>query len=749
VPIPIVAASSVPVAQHESNPVFDTTFPAALRSAKIEASANGTAYVVVDKRLHAIDLATGTERWVGTDEMYGGRIAAGDRLVFAATPDGMASRFAGYDVATGRRVVTLPDAYEGSIIDGVLYAHGRQSLTAYDASDGRRFWRTLGAGGGGGEPPVLIGTMLLQDFTDSGATLVNSIYAFDVRDGHVRWIKSNGPHPIGYGDGIVYVNTTWCGSMISCFHSLDVDAIDLATGTSRSHFSYVLDDVTDTSPQGGMTAAVDPHVGGGYVYFGLHGRWYRYDAGRDPAQGHGVRLEGVTPRAWFDDGAMLATRGDELDVARSYSDRVELHRVAAGALRSAIVVRADGTRYAVAGEQLVAIEPSGAGARIVGRVPCAQVVDLIAWGSRVAARCAADRRGIERVLGFDDPQTAVAATPAPRAHPIAAPPGAFVLSVHRFPNVLPERSSAEDIAVAPDGSLALVLDRGPFEPSDAIARVTPSGVATIIPLPVSPNRNERVEPRAIAVDRGNAIWFDDRNAATLSWYALHGMVTYQIGEVRAPEPDGAPPNRRRLITSRPIRLAIGPDGEAWYARTRPTPQVGRPGDKGPHFDVPPEIGTVDQLRRGDDGTLWFLNRTQFGRISATGTFTHAPLPAAVVGPAVFEPELRAGPGKTVWLTNGHTMVQTDGTAVLRTVSLPNATTYVYDLVTACDGSLYVAETVPQIAHVLPDGHIDEYPVDGFLQTRKLARGADCRIWLSGSGDGRPELATIELVPRKP
>jgi hypothetical protein len=95
------------------------------------------------------------------------------------------------------------------------------------------------------------------------------------------------------------------------------------------------------------------------------------------------------------------------------------------------------------------------------------------------------------------------------------------------------------------------------------------------------------------------------------------------------------------------------------------------------------------------------------------------------------------------------MVQTDGTAVLRTVSLPNATTYVYDLVTACDGSLYVAETVPQIAHVLADGHIDEYPVEGFFETRKLARGTDCRIWLSGSGDGRPELATIELVPRRP
>jgi hypothetical protein len=201
------------------------------------------------------------------------------------------------------------------------------------------------------------------------------------------------------------------------------------------------------------------------------------------------------------------------------------------------------------------------------------------------------------------------------------------------------------------------------------------------------------------------------------------------------------------MSSGGIRLAIGPDGEAWFARTRPTPQVGRVRG-GPRYDIPPEIGTVDQLRRGGDGTLWFLNRTMFGRITASGTFTHAPLPAALAVHPVFTTELRAGPADTVWLTNGSAIVQTNGTSVLRTVSLPNATTYVYDLVTACDGSLYVAETVPQIAHVLPNGHIDEYPVEGFYETRKLARGADCRIWLSGFGDGRPELATFELAPTR-
>ena len=744
-PVRIVLGSPLPRAQRSTRVVFDTTFPAALRNAKIEASANGVAYVVVSQRLHAVDLATGTERWTSTDDVGAQTVAAGDRLVFAGRRTATGSELAGFDVATGRRALQLPE-YSGFVVDGILYAHGRQSLTAYDASNGRRIWRTLGAGGGIGQPPVLVGTTLLQDFTDSGATMVNSIYAFDVRDGHVRWTKSNGPHPIGYGDGIIYVDTTWCGSMQSCFHSLDVDAVDLATGKSRTHVSYVLDDVTDTTPNGGMIAAVDPHVAGGYVYFGLHGRWYRYVADRDAAQDHGVRLEGIAPRAWFDGGAMLVTRGDELDVATSYADRVELHAVAAGGLRSDVVVRADGTRYVVAGEELVAIEPSANGARTIGRVPCAGVTDLIAWGSRVAVRCATDRRGVERVLGFEDPLAVAVATPAPRARPVAPPAGAFVANVHRFANALPERGDVADIAVAPDGSLALVLDRSIFEASDAIARVTPSGAVTLVPLPVNANRNERVEPSTVAVDRNGTIWFDDRRDATLTALDLSGaFTTYRIGEPRPPETgDNRPP---RISAAIGIRLAIGPDGEAWFARTRPTPQVGRVRG-GARYDIPPEIGTVDQLARGGDGSLWYRNRAQFGRITASGAFTHAPLPAelAMRGAGAVATELKAGPGKTMWLTNGSTIVQTDGTSVLRTIALPNATTSAYDLVTACDGSLYVAETVPQIAHVLPNGHIDEYPADGFFSTRHLARGVDCRIWLSGFGNGRPEIATFALVP---
>ena len=90
--------------------MFDTTFPAPLLDAKIEASANGVAFVVHDRRLHAVDLATGTTRFVSTGEVTPGSVAASDRLVFAGSAVGEAgSEIAGYDAVSGRRVRDHPE----------------------------------------------------------------------------------------------------------------------------------------------------------------------------------------------------------------------------------------------------------------------------------------------------------------------------------------------------------------------------------------------------------------------------------------------------------------------------------------------------------------------------------------------------------------------------------------------------------------------------------------------------------------
>ena len=162
---------------------------------------------------------------------------------------------------------------------------------------------------------------------------------------------------------------------------------------------------------------------------------------------------------------------------------------------------------------LVAIPPSADRVRFVGSVPCAAVVDLLLWRSRVAVRCAAER-GTQRVLGFDDPQSGAAPAAAANAQPAAPPPSASIPKLHRLEDALPVHTDSHGIAAGPNGSLAVALNR-PFGPSDAIARVAPSGAVTVVPLPVSAERYERVAPYAVAVDRSGAIWFDDAHHATL------------------------------------------------------------------------------------------------------------------------------------------------------------------------------------------------------------------------------------------
>jgi hypothetical protein len=71
-----------------------------------------------------------------------------------------------------------------------------------------------------------------------------------------------------------------------------------------------------------------------------------------------------------------------------------------GPLRSPIVARRHETHYVAAGDSLIAIDPRGDRIRRLGRVPCSTVQDLLVWRARVAARCAADANGMQRIAVF-------------------------------------------------------------------------------------------------------------------------------------------------------------------------------------------------------------------------------------------------------------------------------------------------------------------------------------------------------------
>ena len=157
--------------------------------AKLIASAVGVAYYFTGTDqvgvVHALDLAIGAERWqagglLGYDaaassallfaqraQVHGGRAQADFELVTVAL-----------DGRTGRVVATLPYVGGGHVLDGYYYAYRYSGQTtafvAFDGTSGREMWESVGAGGIGG-PPVLVGTTLLQSFSESGAITINAI----------------------------------------------------------------------------------------------------------------------------------------------------------------------------------------------------------------------------------------------------------------------------------------------------------------------------------------------------------------------------------------------------------------------------------------------------------------------------------------------------------------------------------------------------------------------------------------------
>ncbi|MDP9024939.1 MAG: PQQ-binding-like beta-propeller repeat protein, partial [Candidatus Eremiobacteraeota bacterium] len=168
--------------------------------AKLVVSAGGVAYYFTGTEqegvVHALDLATGGERWQAGG-LRGYDAAASSALLFAGRvqADGDGGTVA-LDARNGRVVATLPYVGGGHVLDGYYYAYRYRgqstAFVAFDGTSGREMWESLGVGGIGG-PPVLVGTTLLQSFSESGAILINAMHGFDVVTGRERWAHGYGP----------------------------------------------------------------------------------------------------------------------------------------------------------------------------------------------------------------------------------------------------------------------------------------------------------------------------------------------------------------------------------------------------------------------------------------------------------------------------------------------------------------------------------------------------------------------------
>jgi len=542
------------------------------------------------------------------------------------------------------------------------------------------------------------------------------------------------------------------------YFPLAVTTLDATTGMPLREYGYKPDKARNWPRQPNTPyGATGSHVASGFVYLRVAGTWYRYDADRPPAEAHPVRLDGVDDiAAWFDGGAMLVSSRGDTAIAHSAGERVTLDRVGAGVPRSRVGVRADGRRYVVAGDALYAFDARGEHAQRLGAVACASLDDLMLWDAHVAVVCAAGSGGARRELLFDDlPVRAVAVAP----HPEPTAPPAFALRVVQYP-VPPAGSTPIDrqwwpsaIAAGPGGTLAIALTPGGgIDRHSGIGRVDAQGHVAVSMLTGDP----APWPRDVAVDAHGTVWFNDERAANVLSIdrggATHAVLIGEPTLVPAPVPTqtaGAlrPQRIGRFLGA--IRLAIGPDGEAWFARSHPTRTIGRV-DGTIHVDVPEDVGDVLALRGARDG-LWFATANALGFVTRTGALLRVPLPDGFLPPRGYPPpRLAVAPDGTVWVGGEKAVAHADRHGVLRTVRLPNASSRLSALTVGCDGTLYAADALgTQIARITPDGALDEYPT-GLFSIDALTTATDCRTWFVG-GPNAPtqQVGTFTFTARPP
>ena len=758
-PLPIVRGTALDVAPPNAAPRA-LALPALPDGAKLTASAGGVAYYFTGTReeevVHALDLATGAERWqAGGLGAYGA--AASSALLFArrAQPDGNGGTVA-LDALSGHVVATLPYVNGGHVLDGYYYAYrySRQgsAFVAFDGTSGREIWESLGTGSIGG-PPTLIGTTLLQSFSESGAITINAMHGLDVVTGRERWARGYGPAPLGVAGNLIYLDSTWFPVQLDSYFPLAVTTVDVTTGTALHEYGYKPDPARNwprkpNAPFG----ATGSHVAGGFVYLQVAGAWYRYDADRPPADAHPVRLDGVDDiTAWFDSGAMLVSSRGETAIARSAGERLVLHRVGGGVPRSRVGVRADGRRYVVAGDALYAFDPRGEHAQRLGAVACGSLDDLVLWDAHVAVVCAAGSGGARRELLFDDVPVHTLAV-APHPEPTAVP--AFALRVVEYsvppagPTPIDRQWWPSAIAPGPGGTLAIALTPGGgIDRHSAIGRVDAQGHVAVSMVTGDP----APRPGDVAVDAHGTMWFNDARAANVLSIDRGGAThSVLIGVPPPAEPPGAAPrDPRKARLGRfflPIRLAIGPDGEAWFARSHPTRTIGRV-DGTVHVDVPDDIGDVLALRGARDG-LWFATANALGFVTPSGTLTRVALPEGFLARVYPAPRLAVAPDGTVWVGSMQAVAHADRHGVLRTVRLPNASARLSALTVGCDGTLYAADMLgTQLARIMPDGTLEEYAT-GLYSIDGLATATDCRIWfVGGSNAPTQQVGTFAFTAR--
>ncbi|HZT12654.1 MAG TPA: hypothetical protein VFA29_07615, partial [Candidatus Baltobacteraceae bacterium] len=210
----------------------------------------------------------------------------------------------------------------------------------------------------------------------------------------------------------------------------------------------------------------------------------------------------------------------------------------------------------------------------------------------------------------------------------------------------------------------------------------------------------------------------------------HGVVWAQS---TGGDAAGFMPNGTRLQKSlgspnafgQSIQLAIGSDGEAWYARARPIAQIGRV-DGSRVVGLPSGLGEPEAFAAASDGSMWEVTSHGAMRIGAHSGVRRIAVPAVPHNIGLPYPLLVAGTDGTMLYSNGRGVYWLRNSGIVNRYLLPDATTWITAMAFGCDGALYIAENDRQLTNVPLPGAPQRYPIDA--QYFGLAPARNCGMW---------------------
>jgi streptogramin lyase len=197
----------------------------------------------------------------------------------------------------------------------------------------------------------------------------------------------------------------------------------------------------------------------------------------------------------------------------------------------------------------------------------------------------------------------------------------------------------------------------------------------------------------------------------------------------------------------PVSLAIGSDGNIWFAEVSasgPNGKIGRmtPAGAVTEFPLPTTGAYPTALIAAPDGNIWFTELNAIGRITMTGAVTEYPVQG------VLTPGLALGRDKALWFAEMFLGDPTRGIGKLGHISLTGAVSeiplaaHVSPTAVAAgpDGAMWFAEAslaggasglAPKFGRVGPSGAITEFSLPASAgEIRHMTTGPDGNLWFT-------------------